>query len=154
MDLGAAPGSWTLYAADKIGPSGQVIAIDRAAITIGLPANVTTIEADALAVTPSEILPLIKRDGFDVVISDMAPRTSGHKFTDQTRSFNLFTRALELSLDLCRKGGHFVGKIFQGGDFDDARLQVRKGYSKVKIIRPTAIRSESYEIYMVGISKR
>ena len=154
LDLGAAPGSWTMFAAKQVGPSGKVIAVDRAPLTIGLPANAVTIEGDALAILPEDLLALIPRDGFDAVISDMAPRTSGHRFTDQSRSFNLFCRALELATLLCKPGGHFVGKIFQGEDFDAARQKVSDSFLKTKIIRPTSVRSESYEVYLVGLSRR
>lgn len=154
LDLGAAPGSWTLYAADKVGPQGRVVAVDRAPLTIGLPQHVTTVEGDALGIEPAELIALIPAQGFDAVISDMAPRTSGHRFVDQSRSFNLFCRALELACALCRPGGHFVGKIFQGEDFEDARNQVSQNFTKAKIIRPTSVRSESYETYLVGLGKK
>ena len=136
LDLGAAPGSWTLYASKAVGPTGRVVAVDRADLTIGAPPNV------------------IDSDGFQAVFSDMAPRTSGKKFVDQTRSYNLFCRALDLSIALCRHGGNFVGKIFQGEDFEKARDLVREAYVKTRIIRPTSVRSESYETYIVGLLRR
>ena len=83
LDLGAAPGSWTLYASKAVGPTGRVVAVDRADLTIGAPPNVTYIKADALAIEPAELMALIDADGFQAVISDMAPRTSGQKFVDQ-----------------------------------------------------------------------
>ena len=138
LDLGAAPGSWTLYASKAVGMSGKVVAVDRADLTIGTPTNVTYIKADALAIEPAELTALIDTDGFQSVISDMAPRTSGQKFVDQTRSYNLFCRALELSVALCRHGGVFVGKIFQGEDFEKARDLVKQAYVKTRIIRPTS----------------
>lgn len=153
LDLGAAPGSWSLYVADKVTSSGRVIAVDRAPMTIGLPAQVTAVTASALDITPEQLIPMIPKDGFDVVISDMAPRTSGHRFVDQSRSYNLFIRALELAADLCRPGGKFVGKIFVGEDFEDARQQVRALFGTEKIVRPKSVRSESYETYVVGMSR-
>ncbi len=154
LDLGAAPGSWTLYASKAVGPTGRIVAVDRAELTIGAPANVTYVKADALAIEPAELIALIDADGFQSVISDMAPRTSGQKFVDQTRSYNLFCRALDLSVALCRHGGNFVGKIFQGEDFEKARGLVKEAYVKTRIIRPTSVRSESYETYIVGLSRR
>lgn len=155
LDLGAAPGSWTMYAANKVGNKGKVIAIDRAELTIGLPPNVVALKADALAIDPEELKKeILGKKGFDAVISDMAPRTSGHRFVDQTRSFELFIRALELSTALCRHGGHFVGKIFQGEDFNKARNAVQDAYIKAKIIRPQSVRSESFEVYLVGLGRR
>jgi 23S rRNA (uridine2552-2'-O)-methyltransferase len=154
LDLGAAPGSWTLYASKKVGAKGRVVAIDRAQLTVGTPANVEVIQADALAVDPAELLARVGSAGFDAVISDMAPRTSGHRFVDQSRSFELFCRAVELAQALCRRGGSFVGKIFQGEDFETARSRVREHFSEARVIRPTSVRSESYEVYLVGLRRR
>lgn len=154
LDLGAAPGSWSMYVADKVTLSGTVVAVDRAPMTIGLPRNVHTVVASALDIDPPQLLEHIPQKGFDVVISDMAPRTSGHRFVDQSRSYNLFLRALELAGELCRPGGKFVGKIFVGEDFDEARTQVRQLFTKEKIVRPQSVRSESYETYIVGMSRK
>ncbi|MCP4676638.1 MAG: RlmE family RNA methyltransferase [Deltaproteobacteria bacterium] len=154
LDLGAAPGSWTLYAAEKVGTGGAVVAIDRASLSVGVPANVTVIEADALACDPNEIRGFGAESGFDVVISDMAPKTSGHRFVDQSRSYALFSRALEIGAELLRPGGRFTGKIFHGEDFEKAREQLRELFTKVKVVRPKSVRSESYEIYLVGLDRK
>ncbi len=154
LDLGAAPGSWTLYAAKQVGKKGKVVAIDRAALSVGVPSNVIAIEADALALDPEELKASTGIKGFHAVISDMAPRTSGHKFVDQSRSFALFSRALELAVALVLPKGAFVGKIFQGEDFENARRELKKHFTKVRIIKPKSVRSESYEIYLVGLGRR
>jgi len=154
LDLGAAPGSWTLYASKKVGPKGRVVAVDRAALTVGTPANVVYVQADALAIDPPALLAEVGGNGFDAVISDMAPRTSGHRFVDQSRSFELFSRAVELAGALCRPGGNFVGKIFQGGEFETARGSLRELFGQVRVIRPASVRSESYEVYLVGLGRR
>ncbi len=154
LDLGAAPGSWTLYAAKQVGKKGKVVAIDRASLSVGVPENVITIEADALALDTKELKETTGLAGFNAVISDMAPRTSGHKFVDQSRSFTLFSRALELALELVLPKGAFVGKIFQGEDFEIARNKLRENFTKVRIIKPASVRSESYEIYLVGLGRR
>jgi 23S rRNA (uridine2552-2'-O)-methyltransferase len=154
LDLGAAPGSWTLYASQKVGPEGRVVAVDRAELTVGTPANVVYMKDEALAIDPAALLAAIGVAGFDAVISDMAPRTSGHRFVDQSRSFELFCRAAELAAELCRPGGNFVGKIFQGGDFETARGRLRALFEEVRVLRPASVRSESYEIYLVGLRHR
>jgi len=138
----------------KVGPKGRVVAIDRAELTVGTPANVVYIKADALAIDPPALLAAVGGGGFDAVISDMAPRTSGHRFVDQSRSFELFCRAVELAQALCRHGGGFVGKIFQGGDFDVARERLRAHFEEVRVIRPASVRSESYEVYLVGLRRK
>ncbi len=154
LDLGASPGSWTLYAADKVGAKGKVVAIDRAALAVGVPAHVESIEADALTYPIDELSSLGGEAGFDAVISDMAPRTSGHRFVDQSRSYELFSRALEIGAIVLRPGGRFVGKIFQGEDFETARARVRELFVKARVLRPESVRSESYEIYIAGLERR
>ncbi|MDJ0762254.1 MAG: RlmE family RNA methyltransferase [Myxococcota bacterium] len=154
LDLGAAPGSWTLFAAEKVGRKGRVVAVDRAPLTISLPDNAVAIEADALTCDPDVLMAETSGNGFNAVISDMAPKTSGHRFVDQSRSFSLFCRALEIAAIALRHNGKFVGKIFQGEDFEVARDRVRALFSKARVIRPVSVRSESYEIYLVGLGRR
>jgi 23S rRNA (uridine2552-2'-O)-methyltransferase len=155
VDLGASPGSWTRYASEKVGPGGLVVAVDRQPLGIGEPPNVLFMEADVLELDIAELETLLKDDRkIDLVISDMAPHTSGHRFVDQARSFNLFSRALEIAAQLLRPGGRFAGKIFQGEDFETARDNVRALFNQTKIIKPKSVRQQSYEIYLVGLNKR
>jgi 23S rRNA (uridine2552-2'-O)-methyltransferase len=154
LDLGAAPGSWTLFVSEKVGPGGRVIAVDEQPLNAGVGSNVVFFQADVLTLDPSAILEHSGGELLDGVISDMAPWTSGHRFVDQVRSFNLFMRALEIAEQVVRPGGRFVGKIFQGEDFEVARDKARELFSTVKIIRPKSVRSESYEIYLVGLNRK
>jgi 23S rRNA (uridine2552-2'-O)-methyltransferase len=131
------------------------VAVDRQPLTIGEPGNVLFLEADVLTLDLADLQALlIDHKKLDVVISDMAPRTSGHRFVDQTRSFNLFSRALEIAEKLLRPGGRFAGKIFQGEDFETARSNLRALFNQTRIIRPKSVRQESYEIYLVGLNKK
>jgi 23S rRNA (uridine2552-2'-O)-methyltransferase len=151
LDLGAYPGSWTSYAAEKVGPKGRVLGIDRTEFRGELPPWASIVVGDALT------LDLVKEHApgsFDVVLSDMAPNTSGHRFTDQARSHELFMRALAVAEALLVPGGSFVGKIFLGGDFEIARGSVRKAFEETKIIKPPASRAESYETFVVGLRRR
>jgi 23S rRNA (uridine2552-2'-O)-methyltransferase len=150
LDLGASPGSWSAYAAKQIGPAGKLLAIDLNPLVQALPACAQIIEGDIYQL--GEVLETFAP--YDVVMSDMAPNTSGDKHTDQIRSYDLFSRALELSATLVKPGGHFVGKIFMSGDFQEARTRVRQLYAKVRTIRPEAVRSISYEIYLVGLGRK
>lgn len=154
LDLGAAPGSWTLFAADKVGPNGLVVAVDQQPLNTGTGDNVTYFEADVTMLEVDLVLEPLNGSRFDAVISDMAPWTSGHRFVDQARSFSLFMRALEIAEQSLRPGGRFAGKIFQGEDFEQARSKVRELFNTVKIVRPKSIRSESYEIYLVGLNRK
>lgn len=108
LDLGAAPGSWSMYVAPKIGGRGHLLAVDRNPLEISLPAWATFVQGDALSLT-NEALSMFAP--YDVVLSDMAPDTTGNRFTDQTRSFDLFMRALAVAEKLLAPGGTFVGKI-------------------------------------------
>ena len=132
LDLGAAPGSWTLYAAEKVGPKGRVVSIDLQSIDIAVPEHVTVLEGDAREAD---------LDGpFDVVLSDMAPKTSGQRAADQYRSYELVMVALEAARKHLKPGGSLVAKIFQGAEFEDARAAFRETFEKVRIIRPKAVR--------------
>lgn len=148
MDLGASPGSWTLFAADRVGPKGRVLAVDLNELDTSLPPHAEHLAANAFEMEPEEL-----GGPFEVVLSDMAPKTSGQRHADQYRSYELFMRALELAKLVLVPGGRFVGKIFQGGEFDEARAAMRAAFGRVRIIRPKATRDESYEVFLVGLGR-
>ncbi len=151
LDLGAAPGSWTLYVMQKVGAKGRVFAIDLDPIAVPLPENVTFLQGDALAVD-SDVL--AKHAPYDVVLSDMAPRTTGNRLGDQTRSFELFMGALAVAEKLLAKGGAFVGKIFMGEDFPEAKKAVKQLFKEERAIRPEGTRTQSYELFLIGLGKK
>src|SRR5262252_5319963 len=93
LDLGAAPGSWSLYAAERIGPTGKLLAIDLAPLSTAAPGHVTFREGDALALDTADLSLFAP---YDVVLSDMAPNTIGIREADQAKSFALFSRALDV----------------------------------------------------------
>ena len=151
LDLGAAPGSWSLYASERVGLTGHVYAIDIKPIQQVFGENVKVLEGDALSLE-SEIL--AEFAPYDVVMSDMAPNTSGSKFQDQARSTELFLRALEVAVEFGKPGSHFTAKIFMSGDFKAAEMDVRKAYETVKTIRPEGTRNVSTEVFVVGMGKK
>jgi 23S rRNA (uridine2552-2'-O)-methyltransferase len=151
LDLGAAPGSWSLYASERVGPNGRVLAVDRSPILQAFAPNVTVVQGDALDLG-TEALALFAP--YDVVLSDMAPSTSGAKGSDQARSFELFMRALEVGRALGKPGSHFVGKLFMSGDFQEARRSLGEAYARAQVIRPDATRSRSPEVFLVGLGRR
>ncbi|MBW2455886.1 MAG: RlmE family RNA methyltransferase [Deltaproteobacteria bacterium] len=151
VDLGAAPGSWSAYAATRIGPSGRLVAIDLKPLKQSLPDRCQVITGDAFDEELLAAGPVAELCPYDVVLSDMAPNTTGDKGTDQIRSHQLFMRALEWASQVLRPGGSFVGKIFMGGDFQQARDAVRTRFATVRVIRPKATRGVSYEIFLVGL---
>jgi 23S rRNA (uridine2552-2'-O)-methyltransferase len=152
LDLGAAPGSWSLYAAQRIGPAGKLLAVDLSPLTVALGPAGTFSQGDALSLA-NEDLALFAP--YDVVLSDMAPSTTGSKLADQARSFELFMRALAVAGALgARPGSAFVGKLFMSEDFTQAREATRALFSEVKVIRPEGTRSSSFELFVVGVGRK
>ena len=151
LDLGAAPGSWSLYAAQKVGPSGKLLAVDLQPLRTALPPHATFVQGDALSLDNDA---LAMHAPYDVVLSDMAPSTTGNRVQDQARSFELFMRALAVASSLTAPGGSFVGKIFMGDDLANARTELRKHFEGEKLIRPEGTRSVSYELFVVGSKRR
>lgn len=146
LDLGASPGSWTLYAAQQVGPNGRVLGIDLKDPKVALPPQAEILTVDAFEVDPGTL-----GGPFDLVISDMAPKTSGQRHADQYRSYELVMQALELTKSVLKGDGTFVAKIFQGAEFEDARNSLREVFAKVRTLRPKATRTESYEVFLVGL---
>jgi len=151
LDLGAAPGSWTLFAAERVGPSGRVLAADLQATSQGFPANVTFRQENVFERSPGFAAELDAWRPFDLVLSDMAPSTTGHRGTDQARSMALAEEALALAAVSLVKGGHFVVKIFQGPDEQAFLGQMRIQFDQVKSFKPKSSRSESKEMFCVGL---
>ena len=154
LDLGASPGSWLLYASQKVGKAGKVLGIDLKALETALPANATFVLGDAFAIDDGASGPMAGLAPYDVVLSDMAPNTTGNRLGDQTRSFELYMRALEVGGRLLKPGGSFVGKIFMGEDLPNARAEVRKLFASERLIRPEGTRSVSYEIFVVATERK
>jgi 23S rRNA (uridine2552-2'-O)-methyltransferase len=151
LDLGASPGSWSLYAAERIGPSGKLLAIDLAPLAKLAPGHVTFRAGDALSLDMADLSLFAP---YDVVLSDMAPSTTGTREADQAKSFELFARALDVAAALLRPGGKFVGKIFMGPDFPEAKKRVKALFENERAIRPQGTRESSFEIFVVGLGRR
>lgn len=151
LDLGCCPGSWLLYAAKEVGPTGSAVGLDLNPVTEALPPQASAHVAD---IFDFDIASLAPESSWDVVLSDMAPNTSGNKNTDAARSFNLAEAALRLAGQHLRVGGNFACKIFQGEDFQNFTNMVKKMFAQCKIFKPDACRSESRETYVIGIDKK
>lgn len=151
VDLGAAPGSWSMYVAKTVGKSGRLLAIDLSPIQVAFAPNVTVMQGDALDVS-SEVF--AEHGPFDVVLSDMAPATTGNRDADQWRSFELCMRAIDVARAHGKPGSHFVGKIFMSEDFQKAREALRQLYGEVRTLRPETVRKNSYEVFLAGIAKK
>lgn len=152
LDLGCAPGSWLQYAAQQTGPGGQVVGVDPKPVTIRLPGTVQVIagDIDALFQEGRERF----EAGFKVVLSDMAPATTGNKHADAARSFALCERALDVAVAVLQPGGNFVCKIFQGEDFKAFYDRVKAQFARMHIFKPQSSRKGSKEIFVIGLGKK
>jgi len=146
LDLGCAPGSWLLYAAKLTGPKGRVIGVDLKPVSIQVSPHIKIISADVFTLD----IESLEKD-FNVVLSDMAPATTGHKAVDAARSYNLCETALKIAQSILLPGGSFVCKIFQGPDFNLFLDAVRAGFKGLKIFKPQSSRKASKEIYVIGL---
>src|SRR5258706_5562363 len=141
LDLGCRPGSWLQYAA-KASEHSQLVGVDRTPLDFEMP-NCRVLVGDVFDLAPSEMVGTL--GGFDVVLSDMAPDTSGVRSADQARSEALFERALFIAEQTLDHGGNFVGKLFQGPEFQQLVKRARAQFSEVRIVKPETSRKESIE---------
>ena len=152
LDLGCAPGSWLQFAVEQTGAGGRVVGIDLKPVKLSLPGNVQTITGDI-----DELVrgghPAME-EGFDVVLSDMAPATIGHKHADAARSFALCETALSVAGRVLKPGGHFVVKIFQGEDFKAFCDNLKAQFQRMHIFKPQSSRKGSKEIFIIGLGKK
>ena len=154
LDLGAAPGGFLQVIARTVGPSGLAVGVDLVPLRAFTEAWVRTAVVDVLADDAQARIEAVAQGPYDAVLSDMAPKTTGVRATDEARSIRLAERALELARALGKPGSSFVSKLFMGGDFESFRAQLREDYREVKVVRPDATRSASVEIYLVGLGLR
>ena len=152
LDLGCAPGSWLLYAAKQVGRDGKVFGIDLKQVDIKLPDNVVAIKDNILNLDNSSFLD--DNIGFNAILSDMAPATTGRKDVDALRSFDLCNMALKVADDFLAQNGHFVCKIFQGHDFNAFQKNVKSKFKECKIFKPDSCRKQSKEIYIIAKYKK
>ncbi len=152
LDLGCYPGSWTQYCLREAGTGAEVIGVDLQKPE-GLSApNFQFLQEDVLSLDPGR---LRERVGLmDLVLSDLAPRTTGVKSADASRSAELARAASLIAAALLRPGGHFLGKVFEGQEVKPLREELRSGFSKLRTVRPDAVRKGSRELYLLGLRRR
>ncbi len=151
LDLGAAPGSWSLYLADRVGSKGRILAVDLSEPDISFPDQVSFVQGDIFDVDSGAGQQIRERSPFDLVLSDMAPKTTGIRFTDQARSFNLAMEALNTAKKFLKKKGGFAVKILEGPDIAELQKEMRRTFRTVKHFKPKSSRAESREIFLVGM---
>lgn len=153
LDLGAAPGSWSQYASKKIGPKGVVVGVDLQKIDLTI-SNAHFIQGNILELDVDQNFQQLLIHNFDVVLSDMAPKTTGIRVTDQARSLELCEMAVKISQKWLKTGGVFVCKLFHSEEFTQFRDQLKKLFTRVEVIRPQSTRKESKEIFFVAFEKK
>lgn len=149
LDLGAAPGGWSQYAREIVGPRGRVVAMDILAMD-PIP-GVEILQGDFREQeTLDRLLALLGGREADLVMSDMAPNISGMASVDQPRAMYLCELALDLARQSLKPGGGFVVKILQGEGFDAYVRDLRQGFGKVVFRKPRASRPRSREVYALA----
>ncbi|MEX2615131.1 MAG: RlmE family RNA methyltransferase [Alphaproteobacteria bacterium] len=152
VDLGAAPGGWTMVALEKVGSSGKVVGID---ITpIDPISGAVILEGDMHDAGTAERLVRALGGPADVVLSDMAASASGHTATDHLRIIGLAEAALDFAEDVLTPGGAFVAKVLQGGTEHGLLSRLKRAFRRVAHAKPPASRKESAEMYVVAIGYR
>lgn len=152
VDLGAAPGGWSQLAAERVGKTGAVVALDL--LPMEAVTGVRVLQADfsepsALAAVDAAL------DGrpVDLVLSDMAPNLSGQSAVDQPRAMHLAELAVEFAAGSLRPGGTLLVKVFQGEGFDALLSELRRTYRSVVVRKPRASRDRSRELYLLALGR-
>ena len=152
VDLGAAPGGWTQVAVRAVGDRGEVVALDL--LPMDVVAGATILQGDFQDdAVEAEVLASLGGPA-DLVLSDMAPNTTGHGATDHLRIIGLAELALDFALKVLAPGGGFVAKVFQGGSEKEMLDRLRQHFAKVQHAKPPASRKESSELYVVATGFR
>lgn len=152
IDLGASPGGWSQYAAQRIGHRGRVIAIDR--LPMESLDRVEFVQGDLREqCVVEQLLTAFGEQKADVVLADMAPDATGMASIDQPRSMQLAESALECAQYTLKKGGDFLVKLFQGEGFSEFIVRARTLFAKAIINKPHASRARNREVYLLGRSR-
>lgn len=146
LDLGAAPGGWSQVAAAR---GAHVVAAD--VLAMEEISGVTFFQADLTDADVPAMLKAALNGPADLVLTDMAAPTTGHRATDHIRTIALVEIALDVAEDVLKPGGTFVGKVFQGGSSNELLARLKKHFRDVKHVKPPASRAESVELYVVAL---
>lgn len=155
VDLGAAPGGWSQIAAKRVGSEagkGKVVAIDL--LEMGEIPGVTFAQLDFLADDAPEKLRAMLGGGADIVMSDMAANTTGHRKTDQLRIVGLVESAAAFAAEVLNPGGVFLAKVFQSGADATLQAELKRNFATVRHVKPAASRQDSSERYVLAMGFR
>jgi len=154
LDLGAAPGGWTVVLAKAVGPKGIVLAVDLEALAKSAP-NVQFFRGDIYgAETAAWLGEILAGKKVQALCSDMSPKLTGIAFKDAYLSYELGVKALEVAARWLQNGGNFVAKVFPGEEFPQFLKTLRSRFKTVKVFEPEATRKTSKEVYVLGLGFR
>jgi 23S rRNA (uridine2552-2'-O)-methyltransferase len=152
IDLGAAPGGWSQVAARRVGAQGRVVAID--VLPMDAIAGVDFAQLDFLSADAPEKLRVMLGGPADVVLSDMAANATGHAKTDHLRIMALVEAAADFAREVLAPGGIFLAKVLQGGTEAALLTALKRDFKSVKLVKPSASRSDSAELYLLATGYR
>jgi len=152
LDLGCHPGSWSIYASGIVGSRGTVVGVDLQQTDLPTQKGHAEIHWLWYDVYSDELIERLQQEwqGFHVLLSDMAPRTTGSQYADHQQSLRLVRRALEIAVALLHENGVFYCKAFQGEDFPDVVRECKPLFQTVKVVKPDSSRKESREVFILG----
>jgi 23S rRNA (uridine2552-2'-O)-methyltransferase len=151
LDLGCSPGSWLQYVQTRIGSNGLALGVDLTPPDLKVSPPLYFLQADVESLdleAVKQISPF-----FDVVLSDMAPKTTGIKEMDHVRSLALARQAWELAGLLLAPGGHFLVKVFEGPETAPFLAALKQGFRSCRIVKPAGSRAQSREIYLLALHR-
>lgn len=151
LDLGAAPGGWTQVAVDRVKASHEkplVIGVDL--LEMSPMAGAILLQLDFMDDKAPDVIRSYIPQGVDIVLSDMAPNTTGHAPTDHLRIMAILEAAYPFACEVLKPGGVFIAKIFQGGTEKELLTQMKKDFATVKHAKPKASRADSSEMYVIA----
>jgi 23S rRNA (uridine2552-2'-O)-methyltransferase len=161
LDLGCHPGSWSMYAASILGPKGIVVGVDLQKTCLEAQKGDAEIHWLCYDVYADELVRNLKKQwpGFHVLLSDMAPQTTGSQYADHQHSLRLARRVLKLVRIFLHPKGSLYVKVFQGEDFPEFVEECKPLFASIKVVKPASSRRESREVFVLGrgyrpVSKR
>jgi 23S rRNA (uridine2552-2'-O)-methyltransferase len=156
LDLGCHPGSWSLYASGVVGPTGLVVGVDLQETNKEPREGGSSIHWICGDIADPQMIDRIKaiRPAFKVVVSDIAPKTTGNRWADHQHSMRLVIQTLELAHQFLHEKGHYLGKIFQGEEMPGLVSGLKEQFNFVKVIKPQSSRKESREVFLLGMEYR
>lgn len=152
LDLGAAPGGWVQVARERAGPDARIVAVDL--LSMEAVGGAEILELDFMADDAPERIREALGGPADVVLSDMAASTTGHKQTDHLRTMALLEAAYDFALEILAPGGAFVAKVLRGGTEAELLGAMKQHFESVRHVKPPASRKESTELYVVATGFR